>query len=181
MILSLPAHAALSVRLQLGIGDTASTAWDGNVTASGARITALEPWRFDGDDALLPNNHWKASTHQIRIFMGARAPKRPFVANGVVVTLDGDPASASLEVHTPQGNFTVRMSEIPYGTAKSFLDGKALADRVPAAVQLTNVPKSRTILPSPPVRTEPYGSPTWSSSTTRITTASATPPRSPTT
>jgi hypothetical protein len=33
-----------------------------NLAAAGARITALEPRRFEGDDALLADNHWKAST-----------------------------------------------------------------------------------------------------------------------
>ena len=136
-------YAAVSVRLQLGVGDTASSVWDGNVTAQGARITALEPWRFDGDDALLPDNHWKASTHQIRVFMGTRLPKRPFVANGVVVMLDGETGNTALQVNTKQGNFTVRLSEIPYGTTKTFLDGKAEADRVPPATQITRDPEEQ--------------------------------------
>ena len=129
--------AAVSVRLQLGVGDTASTPWDGDVTAGGARITALVPWRFGVGDAILPGNHWKASTHQIRIFLAARFPKRPFVATGVVVTLEGETAGTALNVHTAQGNFTVRLSDIPYGTVKSFLDGKVEADRVPPAARLT--------------------------------------------
>jgi hypothetical protein len=133
-----PARAAVSVRLQLGVGDTAATRWDGDVTARGARIAALEPWRFEDGDAISAGNHWKASTRRIRIFLGDRFPKRPFVPNGVVVTLDGETAGTELNVHTAQGDFTVRLSDIPYGTAKSFLDGKVEADRVPATARLTS-------------------------------------------
>ncbi|HEY3840556.1 MAG TPA: hypothetical protein VGL72_28485, partial [Bryobacteraceae bacterium] len=134
-----PAFGAVSVRLQLGVGDTKSTAWDGGITAGGARIKTVEPWRFEGTDTLLPDNRWQASTHQIRLF-GQRGPNRPFVPNGVVVTLEGETSDSSIEVRTSQGNFTVRLSEIPYGTTKSYLDGKAHADRVPPAVRLTDSP-----------------------------------------
>jgi hypothetical protein len=132
-----PARAAVSVRLQLGVGDTEPTPWDGSLTARGARITALEPWRFEGQDAILAGNKWKASTHHLRIFLAGQGKNIPMDRNGVVVTLDRETDDASLEVHTAKGNFALRLGEIPYGTSKSFLDGKVEADRVPATVRLT--------------------------------------------
>ena len=131
-----PARAAVSVRLLLGVGGTQTTVWDGSVTARGARITALEPWRFDIGDAILAGNQWKASTHRMRVFLGGNG-RTAFVPNGVVVTLDREADDATLEVHTANGDFAVRLGEIPYGTMKRFLDGKVEADRVPATVQLT--------------------------------------------
>ena len=128
-----PARAAVSVRLLLGVGDTQTTVWDGSVTASGARITSLEPWRFEATDEILAANQWKVSTHRMRSWYGPPA----FVPNGVVITLDRDADDATLQVHTANGDFSVRLGEIPYGTMKSFLDGKVEADRVPATVQLT--------------------------------------------
>src|SRR5262245_3880831 len=74
ILLGESARAEVAVRILLGVGDQAVTSWDGGVTARGARITAVEPWRFDGDDAMLPGNRWKMSARQIRLFGAAAAP-----------------------------------------------------------------------------------------------------------
>jgi hypothetical protein len=101
-----PARAAVVVRVLLGVGDQEETNWSGGVAARGAAIAAVEPWRFDGGDAMLPGNRWKMTSHRIRLFGGAAVPPagrvatgvlftpttvaaRPFSANGVVVSLTG--------------------------------------------------------------------------------------------
>ena len=48
------APAAVAVRILPGVGDTEATNWPDGVAARGASIAALEPWRFDGDDAMQP-------------------------------------------------------------------------------------------------------------------------------
>ena len=54
---------------------------------------AVEAWRFDGDDAMLPGNRWKMSTHLMRRFGTAVNPAaQTFGANGVVVQLEGETA-----------------------------------------------------------------------------------------
>ena len=67
------ANAAVEVRVVFGQGDQTGVVWDGSVTASGARITGIAPWRFEGADAILSNNAWKASIHLVRRF-GGRGP-----------------------------------------------------------------------------------------------------------
>ena len=155
LLLTEPASAAVAVRVLLGVGDQEETNWSGGVTARRATITAVEPWRFDTGDALLPNNRWKITTHRIRVFGGAPNPTptpvapgaiftpttvaaRPFSANGIVVSLSGETEESSLEVETPRGTFSVRLSEIPYGKTKAGLNGKAMAERVPPFVRITN-------------------------------------------
>ena len=126
------AQGATAVRILLGQGDSAGTDWSGGVTARGATISAVEPWRFDEDDAMLPGNRWKISTHLIRLFGTANFPAgRVAVANGVIVLLDGETEDTQLDVQTPRGVFTLKLNEIPYGKRKPGLDGKAIADRVP--------------------------------------------------
>ena len=61
------AHAAVGVRVLLGLSDKAATKWDGGVSARGARIVSLEPWRFEGGDDIT-GNQWRISTHPIRLF-----------------------------------------------------------------------------------------------------------------
>ena len=147
-------HAAVAVRVLLGVGDQAETDWSGGVVAQGATIAAVEPWRFDVGDAMLPGNRWKMSSRRIRLFGAAVTPPaagaprlqfapitpvvRPFSANGVVVSLTGETEDSTLEVRTPRGAFSVRLSEIPYGRAKSGLDGKAVAERVPPFQRITS-------------------------------------------
>jgi hypothetical protein len=153
-----PGSAAVAVRVLLGVGDQEVTNWSGGVTAQGAKIAAVEPWRFDADDAMLPGNRWKMSTRRIRLFGGAPAvpapassaqytpttvTAQPFSANGVVVSLTGETEDSSIEVETPRGNFSVRLNEIPYGKTKSGLDGKAVAERVPPFERITSDPQEQ--------------------------------------
>lgn len=144
LVCALPLSAAVSVRIQLGIDDTVETRWDGGVTARGARIMALEPWRFDGKDAILAGNRWTVSTHPMRRFLGSSVKlKLPFVANGIVINLEGERDDTRLEVRTAQGNFGFNLGEIPFGTVKDFLGGRAEADRVPAVARLTSSPEEQ--------------------------------------
>jgi hypothetical protein len=128
------------VRVILGLGDTSPTKWDGSAAVSGASIRGVEPWRFEGPDAI-SGNSWKVSTRAIRLFGGAnRKGTPPIVANGVIVGLSGATGSSELQVKTAQGDFTVRMSDIPYGKPASALNGRVMLDRIPAASRITDSP-----------------------------------------
>src|SRR5216117_117730 len=70
-------HAAVAVRVLLGVGDQAETDWSGGIVAQGAAIAAVEPWRFDGGDAMMPGNRWKMTSRRIRLFGAAAAPPAP--------------------------------------------------------------------------------------------------------
>ena len=86
------------VRILLGMTDQKSTSWDGSLTARGAEVTSLEPWRFESPDAI-SGNSWKASTHAARLFGGAvqfDLPSIPVVPNGVIAFfLTPGPTSSS--------------------------------------------------------------------------------------
>ena len=84
----LPAQGPAGVRVLLGLTDTTETKWDGSASARGAKIVSLEPWLFEGSDALAENSSWRVSTHQIRLFGGQIQAPRPVVANGVIVWMD---------------------------------------------------------------------------------------------
>ena len=136
---SASAQAPLSIRVLLGATDTESTSWDGGVRAGGASIVSIEPWRFEGTDAL--NGHrWRMSTHAARRSgLGYQASGLPVVANGVVITLSGqDPAV--LDFETAQGAFRIRTDEIAYGRFVSKLNGRVLADRIPPTTRITETP-----------------------------------------
>jgi len=133
------AHAQnpVSVRVLLGASDKVSTNWDGSVQADGGTVMSLEPWRFEGADSIAGSG-WKLSTHVIRLF-GAGA-NRPVVANGVIVHLSARSEDAAIRVNTTQGNFTVRLNEIPYGRGVARMDGRVFVDRVPPSARITETP-----------------------------------------
>lgn len=139
ILIALAAQVAVAenvgVRVLLGLTDEASTKWDGSATVRGATIAAVDPWRFEEDDAVLDGGSWRCSTHNIRLF-GRRADK-PVVANGVFLRLADVNGDAELDIKTEQGDFTVKLSEIPYGTPVKKLDGRVMVDRVPPVERLT--------------------------------------------
>jgi hypothetical protein len=139
-------RAAVGVRLLLGFTDKSSVKWDGSAAARGARVTKVDPWRFDvvaasdgspEADSIRGTDSWVLSTHRGR---GWGFEPRPFVANGVIIWLDGESESTQLDVQTAQGNFSVRLADIPYGKSRKLLDGRGIADRVPPSYQITNTP-----------------------------------------
>jgi hypothetical protein len=135
------AQGAVGVRILLGVGEQAETKWDGDVSATGATVAAVEPWRFDGGDTMLPGNGWRMSTHRVRRFAGQQAgAPAPVVANGVLVLLERESENSEVAIRTAQGNFSVRLGDIPYGTRKRMLGGRALVDRVPEWSRVTENP-----------------------------------------
>lgn len=139
-ILAIPAHADITVRLLLGVADTASTNWDGSIEVRGGRIARLEGWRFEGSDGI-NGSSWKISTRPIRQFGGeglfGNRNVVPVGANGLVVVLADASDNTRLEVKTSQGDFTVNLSEIPFGRPNYYLNRKVWADRASSAAQLT--------------------------------------------
>ena len=132
----------MGVRILLGLDGKIGDKWDGSVTAEGARVTAVEPWRFDSGDEMNADHSWKASIHQMRTFGGAQqrvAAANP-VANGVIVFLDSANDSAAVNVKTVSGNFRVSLRDIPWGAFKAELNGHVLVDRVPGYQQITDSP-----------------------------------------
>jgi len=142
----LDAHAAVGVRVLFGLTDQAEVKWDGSAEARGGHIGSVEPWRFEGRDALRGNS-WTASTHPVRLFGGrglfGNAAQVPHVANGVVLYLDDASENTSIDVTTAQGNFTIRLSEIPYGKTAMALNNRVMVDRIPPVTQLTTSPEEQ--------------------------------------
>ena len=140
------AQAAVGVRVIFGLTDRAEVKWDGSVAARGGRIVSIEPWRFEGTDALRGNS-WTASTHPIRLFGGrglfGNVTELPHVANGVMLYLDDSNENTSIDITTTQGNFTIRLSEIPYGKVANALSNRVMIDRIPPVTQLTSSPEEQ--------------------------------------
>ena len=142
----LPAQTGrVGVRILLGMTDQQSTKWDGSVTARGAQVDSIEPWRFEPSDSI-SGTSWTVSTHPARLFnagsqMGLTAPT--VVANGVIVRLANQSANAELAVNTAQGNFTIRLADLPYGKILSELGGRVMVDLTPPVAAITSDPQEQ--------------------------------------
>ena len=86
LLFALHVHAAVGVRLILGLGDRATVRWDESVTMDRGRVLSIEGWRFDGEDAVTGTS-WKVSTHPIRLFGAGKKGAPPAVANGETATI----------------------------------------------------------------------------------------------
>jgi hypothetical protein len=145
LVLARIATADTAVRVLFGIGDEPATRWDGSAVARGAQIISVEPWRFDGDDAILPNNSWKASLHPIRLFGGQakQLPKKKqnnAIANGVVLTLS---AAAEVAIKTTQGDFSFNLRDLAYASPVRFLNNRVAVELMPPARRITNSPEEQ--------------------------------------
>ncbi len=139
--LSAPAHGQIGVRVLLGVTDEVATPWDGSVSADGATITRLDPWRFGKEDEIQNDGSWKISTRPVMSFFHLVLRQTPPVGdNGVVVWLSEDNPNVEVKVKTAQGNFAFRLADIPYGKSLYELGGRVEVERVPANSQLTNTP-----------------------------------------
>ncbi|MEZ5351491.1 MAG: DUF3604 domain-containing protein [Bryobacteraceae bacterium] len=120
------------VRLILGGTDASSKPWDGSLTVrGGGSVRTLEGWRFADTDAIVSKESWKCASRRMRV-RGANANRAPMVGNGVVAQLTGVSNQTVLEVRTAQGDFTVRLGDIPYGKPAMAMDGRVYVDRIPA-------------------------------------------------
>src|SRR5438270_202273 len=100
------AAGAAGIRILFGMTDTKETRWDGSLSVQGGHVAAIEPWRFENDDALIGDGGWKLTTHRIRL---AFVPKPNFVANGVVVWLRDESNATNVAVVTTQGSFSLKL------------------------------------------------------------------------
>jgi hypothetical protein len=145
-LFSLNAQAAVGVRVIFGITDQAEVKWDGSAAARGGHIAAIEPWRFEGSDAVRGNS-WTASTHTVRLFGGrglfGNTAQIPYVANGVVIYLDDSSENTSIDITAAQGNFTIRLADVPYGKTANALNNRVMVDRIPPVKQLTRSPEEQ--------------------------------------
>jgi hypothetical protein len=123
---------AQSYLIILGVGDTKETVWDGSLTVTGANVQILRGWRFADTDGITGST-WKISTR----VTPALSPPGPVQENGLIVKVSAATAPITFNVTTAQGNFSFSSADLPFGTSKTFLGGRALVAQTGAQFQLT--------------------------------------------
>jgi hypothetical protein len=121
-----PGQTLASVRIVFGITDTAPSVWDGAIKLDSGSVRAIQGVRFGPEDTTDYSTSWNAST---------RAQNQDVLENGVFITALATP-DARWSVHTPRGDFSFTLRDLPWGGPQSFLDGAVEVDRVPPTAQL---------------------------------------------
>jgi len=135
------------IRLRLGLNDKTPTNWDGSVTVSPGRVTAISGWHFAGGDATDGTNSWQAAT---RPAVGPRRANNPRLAaqnartnapisdNGVLLSFTDVTEDSVVQVKTVQGDFSFKIADVPYGKVVDELGDAVEVERTASAVVLTD-------------------------------------------
>jgi hypothetical protein len=162
----------VGVRLRFGLTDTSNTKWDGTVAVAPGRVESISGWRFQQADKVEGTTGWKAETRPLTIRRtnaqkqkqkaaggkkkgkAAAAADAPMADNGVILHLVDVTESSVVTVTTPQGNFSFKLADLPYGKVAEQLNGAVDLERTAATRALT---KARTDDDYPAVAVAPDG------------------------
>lgn len=122
-----------------GFGDEKPTRWDGSIRANGARIERLEGWRLARNDRI-NGLQWVMSTRRVKLTRGSnvREADSPVLENGLYVLANLQDPQARFEVETLQGSFYFSATDILWGVAASFLNGRVKVEPVPWTEPVTD-------------------------------------------
>jgi hypothetical protein len=150
-------NASFAVRILFGITDKEPADWSGSVTASACKIAHVRGWHFNNGMQMTGPAAWKCSSwfgpESRRAAFDVHLPdlQREFIRPGVLVDVNAGGktlAGASLAVTTPRGSFEVKLSELAWGVAKTFLGGAVEVLRVPVSVKPAADPAAEEDHPS---------------------------------
>ncbi len=133
------AQTPAAFRILLGVNDNAPTRWDGTLKVTDAGPYTIEPWRFQDDDKI-DGDQYHISTHVARFFYKLPDSDLP-VANGFIINATATGDTSEFSFTTPQGAFSFRPSDVPYGKGIYKLEGRVYVDRIPVATRLTDTPE----------------------------------------
>ncbi len=126
----------VSVVIRFGLKDKEPATWEGTYQLTRGRIVATDGWRFAGGD-YATRSEFKLDVRRFypRFWnrRGRDPSTLPMEPNGFVLTFADVAQSTSLEVKSSQGNFTVPVGRLQYGSARRALDGNVEFERVPTS------------------------------------------------
>ena len=138
----------------MGVGDREPAKWDGSLRVSGGEVYALEGYRFELPDRVLPQGGWRMSTRRDRILehSGLDAPggaggELQILPKGLLIRGSGSP-SAAVVVDTPDGSCSLEPMQMRFGQWQGCLAGRATYERIPAETDLSGTVQRQHDFPS---------------------------------
>lgn len=135
-----------SVLIRFGADGATVGAFHGRVRADGAEVVDVAGWQFDAGDVVNEDFAWRAATKREsywyapweRSLEGTKRHEK-LTERGVVVTVRGA-ADAKLNVDTAAGEFSFRLSDVPWGVERRYLGGKVSVARAPQVAPAVDGP-----------------------------------------
>ncbi len=138
-----PVGASHALLVTFGIGATAETVWDGSLAMRNGELVELIGYEMGLGDVIHPPRRWEMATRKAFPF-GRRnhdedilvdLPSDTYLTPRFHVYVRGSPAT-EVSFDTEQGDFVVRVGDLPAVGAVEFLDGRASVARAPIAMLL---------------------------------------------
>lgn len=133
---TLRSQSPASYRILLGLTDAAPARWDGTFTGERVGSISASGWKFDSGDNIDGSTFHLSTRADVRFLSSG-----PTVPNGLILTPDRVTESGEFSLTTAQGDFTFKVSDVPYGKGVYRLGGRVYIDRIPVAERLTNTPE----------------------------------------
>ncbi len=125
-----------SVRVRLGVSDTAPTDWSGSVSVTGGQLAGLHHWRSRPGDKV-DGAAFTVATRTGAPFVyrawedAPLLPERPYLLTpGIIVDVKAA-RTALLRIETKHGAFEVSPFALEAGQSEKYLGGRVIVDRVP--------------------------------------------------
>jgi hypothetical protein len=136
----------VGLKLRFGVGDRQPAKWDGGITVSKGSVSWMSGWRFERTDKVDGDGGWTVSTRRTANRRRTNQPNRaqnrqsnaPVLDNGVIIGLSGVDDSTTVEIKTQQGDFSLALRDLPYGTIVPELKGRLEIERTAAPQALTD-------------------------------------------
>src|SRR5437667_4816751 len=134
-----------------GAGDSEPAAWNGHLTADAGEIHAVEGYRFELPDRLLPQGGWEARTQMTRILKSSpvegnsSGDETRVIPKGLLVRGAGP---ARISVSTARGSFSVSPAGMAFGETQKELQGRVEIRRIPPATDLSGTTLRQHDFPS---------------------------------
>ena len=138
-----PAGASHALLVTLGVGDRAQTGWNGSLTVRNGELVELVGYEMGLGDVIHPPRRWELATRPAFPFSRrphdedilVDLPPDTYLTPRFYVYLRGsDATEAAFE--TEQGDFAVRVADVPPVGRLEFLGGRATVARAPIAALL---------------------------------------------
>ncbi len=123
--IAMPANV-VGLEIHLGVKDAEPTPWGGEVEVAEGKLLDMSI-RRGGANARVNGAKFQA-----------RSVRQQQAVNGPILRLEVDaPPNAAVTVKTRQGDLNFKLSDLPLGKPKPFLEGRATVEREEGAVRLT--------------------------------------------
>lgn len=127
----------------MGVGDATPANWNGSLRINGGELFALDGYRFEAPDRILPQGGWELQTKVEAILQrspieggGVQVANHTLLPKGVLLRGSGTGAT-KVAIDTAQGTCSFAPMAMAFGAAQACAQGRISVMRIPPATDLS--------------------------------------------